>query len=214
MKILIGGVHRSGTNYLAYVLGQAVKGYKVIAEDFDTIAKGIDVVKYQRAEGKALEDLLSEYAEHVNTFIESQPDNFIQVSPQYTLTLGSKEIKADKKVFLIRNPFDHALSKCNLNPVWTNRKLDLLIKDVETYYNHISKYKRIKKFRYEDLRDGGIENLIDYLGLEADLSKVDLNKKVNASRKKFKSLEHAISDKRKLSKLIETCEKFAELNKY
>ena len=197
MKAIIGSVHRAGSNYLASVLNQAVSDYTIEGEDFDTVSK------YKGNK----EDFLS----YVQAFIDNKPSNYVHISPQFTYL--AKDLEVDKVAFLIRNPYDHALSKVNLDSKWKDELLDNLISDIELFYGYIAK-GRNKVFKYENLDKKGIESVAKYLGLDCDLKGIDLSKGVNRSRGSFESLEDAIIDKEKLKDLMKAIKKYQKRFKY
>ena len=146
MKAIIASVHRSGSNYLASVLDGAIEGVKVSGEDRAFLPK------YAGGE--------EGYKAHVQKYIDNAPDEFVHISPQFTHI--SKDIEADKLAFLIRNPYDHALSKVNFNPEWKDKFLDSLISDIELFYGYIAK-GRNKIFKYESLDKKGILSVCKWL---------------------------------------------------
>ena len=79
MKAVIGSVHRAGSNWLASVLNQAIKAYRVEGES--------RVI----AEDNSLNG--------VQEFLDYAPLNYIHVSPQFTTI--SKDLKVDKNVSIL-----------------------------------------------------------------------------------------------------------------
>ena len=197
MKAIIGSVHRAGSNYLASVLDQAVSDHTIEGEDFKTISK-------YKGEKEGFKSC-------VQSFIDSKPENYIHISPQFTYLL--KDLEVDKIAFLIRDPYSHALSKINLDERWKDVLLGSLISDIELFYGYIAK-SRNKIFKYEDLDKKGIEEVAKYLGLKCDLREVNLSKGVNRSNGNFKSLDSAINDKAKLKQLMTVIKKYQKRFKY
>ena len=197
MKAVIGSVHRAGSNFLAGVLDKAIEGYKVSGEDM------IYISKYRgNPEG---------YKGHVQKYIDNAPDNFVHISPQFTFL--TKELDIDKVAFLIRNPYNHCLSKINLNSDWKDKLLDALISDLDLFYGYIAK-GRNKVFKYENLDSKGISSICKWLGVEYDLSDIDLDTKIYEGKGNYSSLEDAIGDKEKLSELMAKIEKYQKKFKY
>ncbi len=197
MKAVIGSVHRAGSNYLASVLNKAIEGFEVSGEDMSYISK------YRgNAEG---------YKDYVQKYIDNAPGDFVHISPQFTYL--AKELELDKVAFLIRNPYDHCLSKINLNSDWKDKLLDALISDLDLFYGYIAK-GRNKVFKYENLDSKGIGAICKWLGVEFDLSGIDLRERINKGNGSYKSLEDAISDKEKLSELMSKIEKYQKKFKY
>jgi hypothetical protein len=197
MKVVIGSVHRAGSNYLASVLDKAIDRFDVSGEDMKYISK-------YRGD-------FDGYKDYVQKYIDKSPENFIHISPQFTYL--AKELELDKVAFLIRDPYEHCLSKINLNSDWKDKLLDALISDLDLFYGYIAK-GRNKVFKYENLDSKGIGVICKWLGVEFDLSDIDLSERINEDNRNYKSLEDAISDKKKLSELMSKIEKYQKKFKY
>ena len=191
---VIGGMARSGTNFLGKALNDCSESWHVERENFDYFPKHApdffnnDHIKT----GGSLEELhviayLEDYRGAINTYFTNKDKNFGHVSPQFTYLLGTISNLMGKG-FLIRHPFDVMISLANRDndiatKSYNKRKA---IEQTMFYFCSIDdaiKNKKYKYWKFEDITTdkNTIANICDWAGIkDADLNKIDLSKKVNS----------------------------------
>ena len=81
MKFAIGSIHRAGSNYLAYVLNQAVLDLEILGEEHNVIPGLANNIVYKiHSQEFNRDDLTKEYADKLNRYFRMKGD-FGQICP-------------------------------------------------------------------------------------------------------------------------------------